>query len=246
MDHRSQRGLSPLCLIVLSLALLGCTAAAAQAETIKKPGVYLFNNGTPFTKSETVKGGLEGTGIFSIPAKSTEIRCTKGVETEGVIENREGSVGVGTGKFTFSGCTVFNSKTKEELAACTKELNNHNANGELAAHGEKLTFLEKTSEYHTLILVSHPPPGEAFITIEFGGTCALPEKVEVKGSFAVEIPSEDAVKLTISVDTGSAAGKELQERAEAKLSFGSSEAFLQAKDFVELSGIHAGAPWGVM
>jgi hypothetical protein len=249
MEHHSRHELGALGPIILTaLAIAALTASVAQAEI--KPALYLRESGTLLTEKETVAGGVEGTGTFSIPAKNTEINCAKGTESAGVIENRGKVEGVGTGTFTFSECTVLNFKTKEELKACTTEFNAHNEKGNLKIATEKTSILlhavGEEGLAHRVWLNIHPPKGSTFTTLEFGGTCSLPEKVEVTGSFAVEVPNEDAVKLKTIIDTESEAGKKLQELAEAKLSFGASPAYIKAKAFVELTGAHAGAPWGIM
>lgn len=82
-----------------------------------------------------------------------------------------------------------------------------------------------------------------FTTVLFGGTCSLPEKVNITGSLAVAAPAADAVKPVLKFET--LENKAIQELLGTKLKFGASQAYIEAEAEVELVG-KAGVAWGAM
>ena len=91
----------------------------------------------------------------------------------------------------------------------------------------------------------------AFTTITFGGTCSLPEKVNLSGAIAVKLPSEDAIKPVLKVKTFEIAGGTIkrsleQELLGAILKFGANEAFYENEVELELTGSGASLKWGAM
>jgi hypothetical protein len=222
----------------------------------------------------TATGKQIGTAILKIPGKNSEIRCETGTVSEASAENEtdtkknpageelkeisaSGTSAMGKGKIQFSKCKVFSESAGTELAACTKAFNENNPEkiGSEAApsakvlvlfflHLHKSTIAGEVLEHHIWIVRLTPLAGTAFTTLKFGGTCALPEKVEVTGSASTEVPQTDAVIQKASFDGASAAGKAVSKDANTKLNFGANEAFIKGEIEVELQT--GGVPWGVM
>ena len=157
---------------------------------------------------------------------------------------------MGSGRLGFSKCKVFTESTGVELAACTKAFNENNGEktgGEATPsakvlalaflHFHKSTIAGEVLEHHYYIGRLTPLGGGVLFTkLTFGGTCSLPENVEVKGSLATEIPKTEAKVQTVNFDTATAAGKVVTKDAKTKLSFGANEAFIKGTIELELEG----------
>lgn len=215
-----------------------------------------------------------GTFILRIPGKNTELRCEIGTVSEASAENEtdtkknpageelteassSGLSAMGKGKIQFSKCKVFVESTGLENAACTKAFNENNGEkiGSEAApsakvlllfllHFHKSTIAPVLESLRWLVRLS-PHAGFPFTKLKFGGTCSLPEKVEVTGNATTLVPTTDATKQKVKFDTGTAEGQTWNSEAEAKLKFGANEAFIKGEVEVELLAI-GGATWGVM
>ncbi len=222
----------------------------------------------------TASGKQIGTAILKIPGKNAEIRCETGTVSEASAENvtdtqegpeitklteksASGLSATGKGKIQFSKCKVFTESTGVELAACTKAFNENNEEkiGSEAApsakvlllfllHFHKSTIAPVLESLRWLVRLS-PHAGFPFTKLKFGGTCSLPEKVEVTGNATTLVPTTDATKQKVKFDTGTAEGQTWNSEAEAKLKFGANEAFIKGEVEVELLAI-GGATWGVM
>jgi hypothetical protein len=172
--------------------------------------------------------------------------------------------GHGHGKVLYLGCKVFkiNATTaalEGELTKCTEELNKELLTTLPASHhitSEGL-LLVKRHEGVSYIVVEPLVASEAkakenaaltsaFTTIQFGGTCSLPEKVNYTGAIAVKAPTTDSNKPAVNINTFSAEGKAEQALLGAKLKFGANEAFLQISAEFELTGGGAALSWGAM
>ncbi len=207
-----------------------------------------------------------GTFILRIPGKNTELRCEIGTVSEASAENEtdtkknpageelteassSGLSAMGKGKIQFSKCKVFVESTGLENAACTKAFNENNGEkiGSEAApsakvlvlfllHFHRSTIAGEVLEHHVWIVRDTPLAGTAFTTLKFGGTCSLPEKVEITGSVATEVPTTDAAVQTVKFDGASAAGKAVTKDAKTLLKFGANEAFIKGEIELELAG----------
>jgi hypothetical protein len=167
--------------------------------------------------------------------------------TEGSIS---GLATMGKNKIQISKCKVFTESTGTEIAPCTKAFNENNpekSGGEAAPtikalllgflHFHKSTIAGEVLEHDIAIERLTPlGGGTTFTKLKFGGTCSLPESVEVKGSVATEVPTTDAVKQKAVFDGASAAGKAVSKDANTKLLFGASEAFIKGEIEAELEG----------
>lgn len=246
--------------VLAALSLLACTAPSANAAlalTLKRIGALMGGTYLEVGTKETVTGEREGTAIMTVPSKSVEFRCEKGALSEAFLENIEPKAGeviaTGSGKTTLSECRVFDEKTKAELVACTKEFNAHNNEGKPFSKAKITAYLHHhVSETGTvkdrLLALAGPVSGSQFTTIEFGGTCSLPEEVEIKGEVVGEILGfTDAVKVKASVDSGSTEGKEINELiAITPLKFGANPAYIKGQGYLTLTGKNLGKAWGGM
>jgi hypothetical protein len=227
-------------------------------------------------QAETLTGEQEETTVLKIPAKNFELRCATSQINEASLKNEvdpgvthivkekkeekeveikieekspSGLSAEGSGKRTFGSCKVFTESTGIENVPCTKALNEHNNAGKPVSVFDFLFLLHDSPEQktHFWMAILKSLPAIPFTTLEFGGTCSLPEKVKIEGSVAIQIsnPEVDAVKMKGVVDTGGS-GKQLQEAAKAKLLFGANEAFIKGNGYVELTGAGKGSVWGVM
>lgn len=248
------------------------------------PGFFLINNGTERPLGlvhETIAAEGPG-GRLIIPAKASEIDCTHGELTgspfiENEYENfltaamKKGGHGSGEAKFTE--CKVFSTSEAgvkgAELAACTSVLNGGTktvtAKGLLRVvrHPEII----ETKEVKKAFVVLEPQIASkanaeankaltsAFTTLTFGGTCSLPEKVNVTGGIVARAPDTDFLEPELSVKSWEVSGTKAVNSAEqallgAKLKFGASEAFLEAKEIkAKLTGTEAKEKkfiWGAM
>jgi len=223
---------------------------------------------------ETVNGSLvtSTTAALLIPAKAAEITCGGLEVSEAFIENEyedfiAGAMkkgGHGHATLLFSSCKVnkINATTgalEGELTKCTEELNKETSLGSPLNHHvtAKTLVLVRRHEGVTYLLFeplinSKATAEEAkaltlpFSTVKFGGTCALPEKVNITGGVAVKAPAADENKPLLNVETFSTAGKETQALLGAKLKFGANEAFIKGEARIELTGTGSKLSWGAM
>jgi len=165
---------------------------------------------------------------------------------------------MGKGSIEFSSCKVFEETTGKELAACTKVFNekNKNVKGEAGRPSAKVLVLTLLHWKETANLTTHfllvrltplAGPTEPFTTLEFGGTCGLPEKPIIKGSVTGEVafpmPYIDGKKVKANFETATTFGKELSTVAETELLFGANPSFITGKISAEIVGVEK---WGVM
>jgi hypothetical protein len=268
--------LGPVPLAVVGLLVFAASSAQAVNLSLGteiesgEPGFFL-SKGTERPTGLTTEtiGEKIGSIRLLIPAKSAEIDCEEGKLTEGFIENEHESWISGSMKkgahghktVLFLGCRVFSSNAKgekgAELKSCTEVLNS--ASSLPASHHitiKSLIFIWRHPPFIYFLLLpliaSKAQAEEAkastlpFTTLSFGGFCALPEKVNLTGSIAIQAPATDAVKPKLSVNTFSAEGKAVQAELGAKFKFGASEAFVSGEGELELTGSGAGLEWGVM
>jgi hypothetical protein len=242
-------------------------------------GFFLINKvNTPTGLThETIGGKQIGSGTLFIPGKSTEIVCEAAVITEAFVQNESEnylkaagtmkSGGHGHGTVLFLKCHVFkvNPTTlalEGELLPCTNALPALEAeptNHHITATG---LILVKQHEGSTYIIVEplvlnkanaeeNEKLTSAFTKLTFGGTCSLPEKVNITGGIAVKAPETDAVKPKLVINTAEVVeGKHKyskeQELLGARLKFGANEAFIAAEAEAELTGANKAAAWGAM
>lgn len=275
MRTQALKVLGPALLVVTGLMVFMVPAAQAVNLSLGmeiesgEPGFFL-SKGTerPTALTTETIGEKIGPMRLLIPGKSAEIDCEEGKLTEGFIENEHESWisggmkkgGHGHKTVLFLGCRVFalsGGVKGAEIKPCTEALNS----------GSSLPASHHITIKSLIFIWRHPPfvyflllpligtkaqAEEAkaltlpFTTLTFGGTCALPEKVNLVGSIAIQAPSTDAVKPKLTVNTFSAEGKAIQTELGAQLRFGASEAFVSGEGELELTGSGAGLEWGVM
>lgn len=197
-------------------------------------------------------------GSTSEASIENEADTKKNPEGEELSEaSSSGQSAMGKGKIQFSKCKVFDEKAGTELAACTKAFNENNVEkiGSEAApsakvlilfflHFHKSTIAGEVLEKHMwLVRLTPLGGGTLFTKLKFGGTCSLPENVEVTGSVTTEVPSTDAVIQTVKFDTATAEGKLWSKEANTLLKFGANEAFIKGEIEAQLEGAPS---WGVM
>jgi hypothetical protein len=248
-----KHGLRGLGLALITALGLMAFSASAQAITLKEGG-WLKSNGTYLAAAtaEKIKGEQAATGLLELPAKNAAILCEKALVEEGSIENKkkitvktdEGE-GHGKAKLLFLKCKVFDftgGVVGKELTACTEAL--------------EAPLADKTNKHITttvlILLHKHVPNGlfylllepllgkTAFVTLTFGGACALPEELTIKGSVSCEIlpQTPDQTQYTFDIDLLAAAGQCGDDfrklTGSPGLSFGGSPAYLKGKAVVEL------------
>lgn len=267
-------------MLTAALGLMAFAAASAQAVTLDlvhnpgssgSAGFFLVNSGTvsPTALTHQAVSGVQiGSSKLEIPAKSSEIVCSKVKVEEGFVENEYEnyiahameSGGHAHATLLFEECVVnsINASTGAltgSLTKCTEELNKNNTEGHITAKvlvlvrrhlledGKTTTFLI----FEPLVASQADLEGvkaltKPFTTIKFGGTCALPATVNIFGGVAIKAPAADAVKPTIEVSTLNDPNQALLG---AGLLFGANPAFIEAKAELELPA-NPGVPWGAM
>jgi hypothetical protein len=279
MRKHGLRAVGLALMAALGMMAFSATAAQASVLELDLYHLCYLLGGTVIPceegMEEKVTGEQESTeGILKIPAKNSEIRCLKGKVLGANIKNNadvaEGErkqaplklTAEGKGEIEFFECKVFEISTGKELAACTKVFNEKNKNGAgvaghpvakfdylflLHRHFSTIPGEELNTHYALWIALSE---GEnPFVTLEFGGTCALPEKAKVSGRVAAKIlnPETMETKLKAEFDSESTEGKFYNGLpvVNGKLLFGANESFIKGKAFAELAGAQAGKTWGV-
>jgi hypothetical protein len=204
-------------------------------------------------------------GAVTEASIENEADTKKNPEGEELTEKSEsGNAAMGKGKIEFSKCKVFEESSGKELTACTTEFNKNNPEGKEVEgkreatpsakvlildflHFHKSTIAGEVLERHYLIIRITPLGAVTFpalfTKLKFGGLCALPENVEVKGNVAAEFPQTDAKVQKVAFDGASAAGKAISKDAKTKLTFGANEAFIKGEVEAELTGEPV---WGLM
>jgi hypothetical protein len=193
-------------------------------------------------------------GAVTEASVENETDTKKNPEGEELTEASESKrAAMGKGKIEFSKCKVFAESTGLELAACTKAFNENNPEGKVVEgkreatpsakvlvlallHLHISTIAGEVLEHDISIVRLTPLSGIFFTKLKFGGTCSLPETVEVKGSIATEISQTDAAVQKMSFDGATVAGKAATKDAKTKLSFGANEAFVKGEIEIELEG----------
>ncbi len=253
---------------VMAPATLGANLNLGDEFYSGEAGFFLIGGAeTPKgLAKETISGKLVGERIVLIPNKSAEIACSSGEVTEGFVANEyedyiSGTMkqgGYGSATVLLTGCKVHEINVKgeltgKELTVCNKELNKESEH-HITIKGT--TFVKK-HEGKTYVIaepsINSKATAEqakaltlAFSIVKFGGTCSLPETVDLTGSLVVASPSTDAINPKQSSNTFSEAGKIEQALFGAKLKFGSSEAFIKGEAEAGLTGVNKGNDWGAM
>ncbi len=276
MRTHGRKALGLVLMAALGLMAFSATAQAALSSrhtAILLGGTYLkAGESKTLTGRQTSATGVlsipaKNTEIVCKKGEVVEATAKNETDTKKNPEGKEltegslsGLQGMSEGVVEFSECVVNTLKLNEkgektelkESAPCTKAFNEKNKNpggvaGRPRASGLILTYLHLSATgVHTLIVRVTQLVGKPFSTLEFGGTCSLPEKVEVTGSIAGEISSGsevDVKEVPVNIESETAKGKAVSAIAETKLNFGASEAFLEGKAVAELTGV---ASWGVM
>lgn len=258
------------------MAFTATSALAANLNVIDEPETgeagFFLSEGVERPKGLTTEtiSGTAGPGKLLIPAKNAEIACENAfLETGAFIENeyenwKTGVMkkgGHGHGTVLFLNCKVWEinaaAELVKELTACTNALPALAAeptNHHITAKGLLLLKRHEGSTYVVAEPLVNSKAGaeanekltSAFTTLKFGGTCSLPETVNITGGVVAKASATDSVTQVLNVDTFSAAGKTEQTLLGAKLKFGASEAFIQGEAKATLSGAGAGLNWGAM
>ena len=208
-------------LAALVLSLAGGGVAQGYEWTIEGETLPSLGLGGETTSSSG--GAFE----LAVPNLKLTIKCTAQSGTGEVTEGAKG-----TASMSFSGCNAVGAEK-----ACTVKSPGKSA-GTLAATAST-KFLRKGFEsgekfYDEVTL--------AMIVEITGEECVFPEKTEVFGTTAREVPKlgEEVTKRTGKFSKAIA-----EESGVSGLAFGKNPAFLTGESTEQLSGGHSGAPIGV-
>ncbi len=207
--------------VALALNLVGVGTAQAYEWTIEGEPLPSLGLGSETTSSSG--GAFE----LAVPNLKLTIKCTAQSGTGEVSGEAKGSASL-----SFSGCVVSGAEK-----ACTVK-SPGKSTGVLAATAAT-KFLRKGFEsgekfYDEVAL---------FMVVEITGKeCVFPEKTEVFGTTAREVPKmgEEVTKRTGKFSKAIA-----EESGVSGLSFGKNAAYLTGESTEQLNGGHTGAPIGV-
>lgn len=226
-----------LCLVA-ALGMLALAASAAQAE-----GEFKIE-GKTLTELKITEESLEGkaaageAGLYKllIGALNLTILCTA-VELRGAARILPG--GVIHAITLYLNCTAREDKAGEaEIKSCTVT----DTEAEAMPGMFSITLLGNVVTLGaSRFLIVKPSVGTTLATIVLKGeSCALPEKTELKGTYAAAIGTE-AKELSLT-----SVGAKLEEELKVGLTFGKNKATVSGTTLEELTGSHKGQKWGVV
>jgi len=208
-------------MLVMAFGLIGVAGAQAEEWTIEGDTLA----GLELSKESTSSSG--GAFELSVPKISLTIKCTAESGTGEVTKEAHDS-----DSMTLSGCGVAGAEK-----TCT-----------VKSPGKSAGVLSATLT--TNFLEEEEVEGEKYydeaslaMVVEITGKeCVYPEKTEVKGTTAREVPApgQESVERTEKFSKAIA-----EESGVAGLTFGASPAFLSGQNTERASGAYVGAPVGV-
>jgi hypothetical protein len=208
-------------MLATAFGLIGAVTAQAEEWMIEQDTL----GGLGISKETTSSSG--GAFELSVPKLSLTIKCTSESGTGTVTEEAKDS-----DSMTLNGCAVAGAEK-----TCT-----------VKSPGKIAGVLSATLT--TTFLEEEEVEGEKYydkasltMVVEITGeACAYPEKTEVKGTTAREVPApgEEAKERTEKFSKAIT-----EESGVAGLTFGTSPAYLSGQNTERASGPHVGAPVGV-